>query len=561
MKRVLRHCFRRFSITVALCLLGATTASAVIYQVVIDPAKTVRTADARWLGINTAIWDSNFDTAVTTVLLNEMGGRFLRYPGGSRADDYHWSSNKTGSDGITWTTSPSKFAHVATNIGAQVIITANYGTGTPEEAADWVRSSNITNHWAYRYWEIGNEIYGSWEMDSNSVPHDPYTYALRATNYIHQMKAVDPTIKIGVVVVAGEDSYVNNTSHPVVNPRTGLTHNGWTPVLLKTLASAGVQPDFLSYHYYPEYNSDNDATLLQQTSNWAADAADLRQQLTDYMGSTSTNIELLCTENNADSGNQGKQSTSLVNGLYLASSLAEISKTEFNGFVWWDLRNGSDTTGDFSSSLYGWRTFGDLGIINGTATRLPTFYALKLMQFFVQPGDTVLNATASIPLLSTYATKKADGALTLLAINRSPSNTIPVQVVVTNFTPWTNATVRSYGIPQDGAARTNATLALQNIATNSVAVSGQFIYSFAPYSLTLFTFSPDGAKFNSVNAGPSGFAFQLQGQPNGKYVVQSSTDFTAWLTVSTNTATNGIVAVTNSTATSPLNFWRAFWTP
>ena len=63
---------------------------------------------------------------------------------------------------------------------------------------------------------------------------------------------------------------------------------------------------------------------------------------------TGTNIELLVTENNSDSGPDGKQSTSLVNGLYLADSLAQLMKTEFNSFVWWDLRNGTDTSGDFS---------------------------------------------------------------------------------------------------------------------------------------------------------------------------------------------------------------------
>ena len=73
----------------------------------------------------------------------------------------------------------------------------------------------------FKYWEIGNECYGSWETDSNAVAHDPYTYALRATNYIALMKAVDPTIKIGVVSTPGEDSYANNTSHPAFNSREG----------------------------------------------------------------------------------------------------------------------------------------------------------------------------------------------------------------------------------------------------------------------------------------------------------------------------------------------------
>ena len=98
------------------------------------------------------------------------------------------------------------------------------------------RQSNVTNHYGFKYWEIGNECYGTWETDTNTVAHDPYTYAQRFQQYYTQMKAVDPTIKIGAVAVTGEDSYANNTNHPVVNPRTGQTHNGWTPVMLATLA-------------------------------------------------------------------------------------------------------------------------------------------------------------------------------------------------------------------------------------------------------------------------------------------------------------------------------------
>ncbi len=37
-------------------------------------------------------------------------------------------------------------------------------------------------------------------------------------------------IKMGVVVVPGESSYANNTDHFAVNPRTGTTNYGWTPV-------------------------------------------------------------------------------------------------------------------------------------------------------------------------------------------------------------------------------------------------------------------------------------------------------------------------------------------
>src|SRR5262249_25635035 len=151
-----------------------------------------------------------------------------------------------------WATGFDQFANIAVPQGSQAFITANYGSGTPQEAADWVRYSNVTKGYGFKYWEIGNECYGSWEDDLNTPAHDPDTYAVRAKDYITQMKAVDPTIKVGVVVVTGEDSFANNTSHPATNPRTGQVHNGWTPVLLTTLKSLGVTPDFVIDHLYTQ---------------------------------------------------------------------------------------------------------------------------------------------------------------------------------------------------------------------------------------------------------------------------------------------------------------------
>ncbi len=43
-------------------------------------------------------------------------------------------------------------------------------------------------------------------------------------------------------------------------------------------------------------------------------------------------------------------------------------------------------------TLYGWRQYGDYGVVDGGFVNLyPTYYTAKLMQDFVQPGDTVIS--------------------------------------------------------------------------------------------------------------------------------------------------------------------------
>ena len=547
--------------------LTASPAPALVH-VSVNATQSVRSADSRWSGLNTAVWDNNYDTPQTVSLLNEMGATILRFPGGSLSDEYHWGSNKSGTNTWTWQTSFANFVHVATNVGVQAFITVDYGSGTAAEAAGWVRHSNVTNHYGFKYWEIGNECYGTWETDTNPSPHDAYTYAVRAKDYLQQMKAADPTIKVGVVVTPGEDSSDNGyRGHPAVNPRTGLTHYGWTAVLLSTLQSLGVTPDFLVHHRYPEYTGqESDPLLLQSAGAWAGEAADLRQQVRDYFGAPGTNIELVCTENNSNAGNQGKQSTSLVNGLYYAGSLGELMKTEFNAFVWWDLRNGTDTTGSFDPTLYGWRNFGDLGLINGLSTRLPPFYAGKLMQYLARAGETILNASSDYPLLSAYAARRASGALTLLVLNKDTTTNFNAQIALNGFTPNSAATIRSFGIPQDEAARTNGPAQAQDIKTNTFAGAGAtFIYNFAPLSMTLFTLAPSPPRLAILPPPPfpgGQFVFQLQGQPGVRYFIQRSTNLTTWTTVATNTLSAATLNITNPVpAGSGLQFWRAVWQP
>ncbi|MGO8929748.1 MAG: alpha-L-arabinofuranosidase [Limisphaerales bacterium] len=602
--------------------LGAVPAPTLTH-IGINATAALRVADPRWFAVNTAIWDSNFDTPTTISLLQEMGTRVLRCPGGSLSDQYNWSTGTNLTNTWQWVTSFANFVHVATNVGAQAIITVNYGTGSSNEAAAWVAYANGTTtnslslgvdqfgtkwwtvgYWAslraaaplgkddgknflrlsrtaplgFKYWEIGNECYGTWETDSNAVPNDPYTYATRARDYCNLMKAVDDTIKVGVVVTPGESSCSNNASHYAVNPRTGTTNYGWTPVMLATLKSLGTTPDFGIHHRYPEYTdpnnpvgSDSDVFLLQCSTQWALDAADLRQQISDYFGPTGTNVELVCTENNSDAGAQGKQSTSLVNGLYYADSLGHLMQTEFNALVWWDLRNGTDTSGCFDDALYGWRTYGDLGMVNGLNTRHPTFYAAKLMQFFAQPGDTILSASSDYSLLAAYAARRASGALSLLVLNKDTMTAFNAQIALTGFSPCPVATLRSYGIPQDEAARTNGTAQAQDIAvTNFPAASAGFGYSFPPLSLTLFTFAPAApclAVLPSVPQPGCQCLVQLQGQPGVRYFIQcstnlSSTNLSAWTTVSTNTLVANTLNFTNPVpAGAAARFWRALWQP
>lgn len=507
----------------------------------VNPQTVIRTIDSRIYGINIAIWDSLLSGTATGTALSAMGTGAVRFPGGSSSDSYNWQTDRSvTSPSFQWASSAATFASVTQAQGAQAFVTVNYGSGTPQQAAAWVAYYNgstsgtaplgvdtsgtnwqTVGYWAsiraaaplatndgynflrashpapygIKYWEIGNECYGSWEYDLHGasgsgltgVAYDPYTYAQSFASFSKQMLAVDPTIHVGAVAVTGEDSYGIGT-HGIANPYEGNTvHTGWTPVMLATMKSLGVTPQFMIYHCYPQgAGSENDAVLLQAGSSIPSDAANLRQMITDYGAASGTSIELDVTELNSVSSNPGKQSTSLVNGLFMADAIGNLAQTEFNACTWWALRNGTDTGGNNSSQLYGWREYGDYGVLaSGDLSGVPanspypTFYAAELLTNWGRGGDAVVSATSGYGLLSVYAARVVDGSLALLVINKDPSANLPAQIALDNFTPGSSsAPVYWYGEAND--------LASGGITTGTASVSGTTIpYTFPSYSMSV----------------------------------------------------------------------------
>jgi hypothetical protein len=184
------------------------------------------------------------------------------------------------------------------------------------------------------------------------------------------------------------------------------------------------------------------------------------------------------------------------------------------------------------------------------------------MQYFAQPGDTVLNPATDYGLLTTYATRKADGAVAVLVVNKDRYAAFTTQLALTNFIPWTNVMIRSFGIVQDEATRTNSTVpGAQDIATNYIAVTGtNFSTSFPPYSVSLLTIPPAAPTISIQSAAGGQYILQVQGQANVRYVLQAAINLTGWASVATNTLSGTTWNVTNS-LTTPINFWRAAWLP
>jgi hypothetical protein len=338
--------------------------------------------------------------------------------------------------------------------------------------------------------------------------------------------------------------------------------------MLTYLRSNNVTPDFLISHDYAP--GDGDAYGLLWTPTWAINASGLRMMLNDYLGTNlAAGVELNGTEFGPEAD---KQWISLVGGMFYADMIGQILQTEFNTLLWWDLRNGQTPITNSDNALYGWRTnssgafLTDEGIANGIATPpnlYPSFYCMKLMQYFARGGDTVVAATHDYPLLSAYAVRRTNGCLTMLVVNKSSYASLDAAINLAGYVPSSSAAVYSYGIPQDNADRTG--VGSPDLAQTNIAVAGtNFNQTFAPYSATVLVFNP-AAPSLAVPAAkpPSGkFVFQLQGSEGVPYLIQTSTNLasTNWTVLSTNTPSGGALNLTNTASSGP-QFYRAIWRP
>jgi hypothetical protein len=151
----------------------------------------------------------------------------------------------------------------------------------------------------------------------------------------------------------------------------------------------------------------------------------------------------------------------------------------------WDLHNGS-TAGNTSSSLFGSSTFGDYGILSNASsgdpaldTPFPTYYGMEMLASTAKPGDHAVAATSSNSLLSTHAVLRAGGDLTLLLVNKDPTNTTTANVTVSGFSPAPTGTVQTYG-------KTNSAITSRSAA----GLGPKFTIAAAPYSLTTVELTP-----------------------------------------------------------------------
>jgi len=204
-------------------------------RVTIDPDRCISTLDRNIFGsfiehLGRAVYEGIYDpeskfadaNGFRTDVLKEIKGLgvpITRYPGGNFVSGYNWldgvgpkkdrprvldrawNSTETNQFGI------NEYVTWCRAVGTEPLIGTNFGTGTPETTVALLEYCNVDKgtKWselrrahgyekphAIKYWCIGNEMDGPWQ-----IGHIPATqYGLKARDAASQMRVIDPLVKL-----------------------------------------------------------------------------------------------------------------------------------------------------------------------------------------------------------------------------------------------------------------------------------------------------------------------------------------------------------------------------
>lgn len=192
--------------------------------------------------------------------IQELKVSILRWPGGNFVSGYHWEdgigdkSKRPVRIDLAWGGRESnqfgtdEFVAFAKKANVEPYFCVNLGTGSLDEARNWVEYCNVEKGTYYsdlrrknghdepygiKYWGLGNEVDGPWQMGHKT----PDEYAKVATETAKLMRWIDPSIKL---IASGSSNY-------------DADWNLWNRTVLNEMYE---YIDYISLHHYSHNFSD-----------------------------------------------------------------------------------------------------------------------------------------------------------------------------------------------------------------------------------------------------------------------------------------------------------------
>jgi len=374
-------------------------------------------------------------------MAKEMNTPLVRF-GGNFTSSYHWTdgvgprdqrkSMLNNSWGIPEYNSfgTDEFLEFCRQISAQPQVALNLGSGSPEEAAEWVRY--IDSHWSTHsglLWELGNELWGNWNLASPTRDQ----LAARTAAFSKAILAVDPSARL---IATGADPEVFSSWNAIQLTNPPGTFN------------------YLSTHFVV---NTGEVQLKSPTSDFVAAAAfALPVELGNRLRQAQAQID-------GTAGYEGKAHIAFTEWLFLGEHRDAPIFSDTGGAI---------VTGGFLnmlmknsaivpiSDMTGIMEFAGIWKKRSQVYGTPAYYVFKLYanadiakqvgvtansgSYSVSHGVNRLPEIASVPYLDVVAALSGDdGTLTLFCVNRSLTTDIPTRINLHDFAAAPTAAVHT----------------------------------------------------------------------------------------------------------------------
>lgn len=418
-------------------------------RVSVNADKQIRSVNPLLYGINTARWDESLFPGPTDEMLltcdrdaiqkiKASGVTLLKYPGGNDADHYIWNSPDNSASEMD----TDEYLALCREVGAEPFITINFNE-SPQLAADWVRYCNITRGYNVKYWEVGDEQWGSWAKGHST----PEGYAQRYAEFVKAMKAVDPTIKVATnVALAG------------TSPSLGGSSEGWTARVLRAVPE---HIDMLTITFYPQqWGKENDDTLLASVDIYRKLFRQLKDEVVRVAGKKKADeIIYINVGYNSVNHSPGPQTLQMVNALWVADMVGAMAEVGTDVACYWAVHNAFPPRG------------GDYGYLSSEGSNTPNVNYYVFPLFKEHFGSTLIESKSTDSKISVYSAT-AGKKLSLFVINKDKTASKKLDISLQNFLPQKNARVWILDSSR------------MNVELPPITNAGkQFSYTIPPFSL------------------------------------------------------------------------------
>ncbi len=417
-------------------------------------------------------------------LVKELKIPVLRWPGGNYVSGYNWEDGIGTKDqrpvrlDLAWHQADSnqmgtdEYAKFCRLIGAESFVCINGGLGTIDQARHWLEYCNYPRGTYYsdlrrkngseqpyniKYWALGNEIDGPWQLGQKDA-EDYCKFAFEAAKV---MRLVDTNVKF---IASGASNYRPSTSNAWIE---------WNDYVLEHLAGS---IDYLSVHRYAREALAQGDTSFASTMSEGMDVDSkietVKALIRKAMEKSGSKRPIYISFDEWSAGG-----ATLTGSLLVAQQLncfirhADIVKmaniTMLSSLV------GSSPDGDFKNALY--QPF-YLYANNAQGTAL---------EVYADSETYSNNVSGHVPLLDVTAVwNGAAKTLVVNVVNRSENKGIAADVDLQSGEFTGKATVKEVNGRTVTAANTKTEEAV-GIVSKEVSFAGNKIsYSFPAHSFT-----------------------------------------------------------------------------